>query len=213
MQPLDRRDRRRALVLTVAAAAVVLVLAARIHRGGGAPLWLDIQGERVAFGHVLGVPLVPDRAARLVVSLGDTPVFAALVGAVIVVALSLRDRISAVVALVACPLALLAVEVIGKPVIGRREGVGYGFPSGHSTAIATFVALVALLAYRRGRLRGLVVIAPATLLVPAMGLALVRVNFHLLSDSVAGALIGGGTVLGLAGLASVLIAGRAPTSA
>jgi membrane-associated phospholipid phosphatase len=207
MQPLDVRDRRWALALTVASAAVVLVLAARIHRSG-APFWLDIQGQRVADGHVFGIPLVPGRAARLMVSLGDTPIFATLMVSVVVAALILRDRMSAVVALVACPLALLATEVIGKPLVGRRESTSYGFPSGHTTAMATLVALVALIAYRRWRRRGLVAIAPTAVLVPAMALALVRINWHLFSDTVAGALVGGGTVLGLAWLASVLMAMR-----
>jgi undecaprenyl-diphosphatase len=210
MQPLDRRARRWALALTAASAAVVLALAARIHHSG-APLWLDVQGRRVANGHVFGIPLVSGRAARIVISLGDTPTFLILVAIVVLAALILRDRISALVAVAACPLALVLTEVIGKPLVGRRESGDYGFPSGHSTAIALVVAIVALLAYRRWRHRGLVAIAPAAVLVPAMGLALVRVDLHLFSDTIGGTLVGGGTVLGLAWLASVLVATRTST--
>jgi membrane-associated phospholipid phosphatase len=209
MEPLNSRDRHWALVLTVASAAVVLVLAARVHHSAS-PLWLDIQAQRVADGHLFGFPLVPEHAARLLVSLGNTSVFASLIGAVVLAAVLLRDRIGAVVALVAGPLALAATELVGKPLVGRREGGGYGFPSGHTTAIATVVALALLVAYRRGGLRGLLVVAPVAVIVPAMALALMRLNWHLFTDTVAGALVGGGTVLGLAWLASAVVSRRSP---
>ncbi len=211
MQPLDRRARRWALALTAASAAVVLALSVQIHHSG-APLWLDIQGRRVANGHLFGIPLLSWRAARIIVSLGDTTTYLILVTLVVLAALVLRDRISALVAVAACPLAMLLTEIIGKPLVGRREGDSYGFPSGHSTAIAAVVAVAVLLAYRRGRRWGLVAVAPAAVVVPAMGLALVRVHLHMFSDTVGGALVGGGTVLGLAWLASVLIATRTSTT-
>jgi len=208
MKPLDRRERRWALAVTAASVALVLLLAAWIHHSA-APFWLDTAGQRVADARVFGLPLVPDRAAVLVISLGDTPTFVTLAVVVVVAALLLRDFIGAVVAAAACPLALSATELIGKPLVGRREGAGgYGFPSGHTTAVATLVALVGLLAYRRWGMRGLSAAAAVAVLVPIMALSLVRANYHLFSDTVAGAVVGGGTVLGLAWLASALVAWR-----
>lgn len=205
MEPLDATARRFALGLTLACTAVVLGLAVTVRRHGDSRLWMDAAGQRVADGHIFGIPIIPLTAADHVVTLGGSTVFAVAVLSLVGVALLLRDRLSAVVAVVACPLALLATEVIGKPLVGRREGGTYGFPSGHTTVVATVITLVALVAYRRWQGRGLLVVAPVAILIPVMGFALVRINWHLFSDTVAGALVGCGTVLGLAWLASALV--------
>jgi predicted Co/Zn/Cd cation transporter (cation efflux family) len=60
-----------------------------------------------------------DPAAQLV-SLGKPSAFAVLMGLYVGAALILRDRISAVVALVATPLSLVVTEIIGKIPRGAR---------------------------------------------------------------------------------------------
>lgn len=117
----------------------------------------------------------------------------------------LDDRFSATVAVLACPLALTASELVGKPLVGRPEGAGFGFPSGHTTAVATVVALVALIIYCHWHARALIWAAPIAVLLPVMSLSLVRGGEHLFSDTVAGGLLGCGTVLGLAWVVSVAL--------
>lgn len=210
MEPLDRPGRRLALGLTLAGTAVFYLLAATVRRTSG--LWIDGEGRRLAFGHVLGVSVMPFRLANELVRLGTTAFFLSSVAILVVAALTLRDRLSATVAVLAAPVAVLATEKIGKPLIGRQEGHGYGFPSGHTTVIATLVAILALIAYREWRWRGLAVVAPVALVVPLMAVAVVRVNFHRFSDSVGGVLVGFGTVLGIAWFASMaVLAWRRPT--
>ncbi|HEX3542179.1 MAG TPA: phosphatase PAP2 family protein [Acidimicrobiales bacterium] len=210
MEPLDRPGRRLALGLTLAGTALFYLLAATVRRSSR--LWIDVEGQRLAFGHVLGVSIMSFRLASELVRLGTTAFFLSSVAILVVAALTLRDRLSATVALLAAPVAVLATEKIGKPLIGRQEGHGYGFPSGHTTVIATVVAILALIAYREWHWRGLAVVAPVALVVPLMAVAVVRVNFHRFSDSVGGILVGFGTVLGIAWLVSMaVLAWRRPT--
>jgi membrane-associated phospholipid phosphatase len=210
VEPLDRPGRRLALGLTLAGTALFYLLAATVRRSSR--LWIDVEGQRLAFGHVLGVSIMSFGLANELVRLGTTAFFLSSVAILVVAALTLRDRLSATVALLAAPVAVLATEKIGKPLIGRQEGHGYGFPSGHTTVIATVVAILALIAYREWHWRGLAVVAPVALVVPLMAVAVVRVNFHRFSDSVGGILVGFGTVLGIAWLVSMaVLAWRRPT--
>lgn len=173
-------------------------------------LWIDTEGHRVAYAHLFVAPILPMAVADGVVVLGSTEVFVLCLVWIVIAALILEDRFLVIVTVLAGPLALIATEVIGKPLVARREGNGLGFPSGHTTAIATSVTLVALAGYRHSRGRGLRIVSPAALLVPLMGLSLVRLHDHLFSDTIAGGLVGCGAVLGVAWIVSSVVsaAGR-----
>ncbi len=207
--PLDVSARRWAVSIAGACALVVLAVALRVHHTQG-PLRMDIRGHRLVDARPLGIPVVPLRLASAYDHLGDTTVFAVLVTAAAVSALWLRDRAGAVLAVLGPATTLVLTEVVGKPLVARDEQGAYGFPSGHTAALAALAMVVALVAYRRWGRRGLIATVPGLVLAPgAMVAAVVRLRAHLLSDALAGVVLGFGTVLGSAGLCSVLLARRA----
>lgn len=77
--------------------------------------------------------------------------------------------------------------------------------------MATIVTLVALAAYCHWHGRDLITVAQAVVLVALMGLSLVRGNQNFLSDTIAGGLVGSGTVLGIAWIVSVAVKAASQT--
>ena len=87
--------------------------------------------------------------------------------------------------LVAPPAAMVTTSLVLKPIVGRTRGGELAFPSGHTTAVASLAAVVAVLvastpalsrAWRRGTLLAL------GLLVLAVGVSLVGRDVHDPSD-------------------------------
>lgn len=176
MTPLDAKMRRLALVLAAVCAVVVLAVAVKVHRVQ-APLRLDVRAGHAVSARPLGIPLVPVRLARPYERLGDTGEFALLVVVVASWAAWVRDRAGAVLAVVGPAVTLVLTEVVGKPFVARREGTAYGFPSGHTAAIAALSMVGLLVAWRRWGRRGLLAAAPPAALAPlAMAVTVVRLR-------------------------------------
>jgi membrane-associated phospholipid phosphatase len=96
-----------------------------------------------------------------------------------------------------CPLVVLAapaLEGIAKAVVGRPrpELTGMGFPSGHVTAAAAFVVLLAYLAEQAldSRRARLMVWGGAAMLIALVAMARVLLRAHWPLDTVAGAALG-----------------------
>lgn len=126
------RPVRGRLILGCALLVVVLIGAAdaALHPTGNA---LDRMGYE----------LVPDQWAQPfwhhVTDLGDPAVVAA--GVLLAVAWVIRsDRRRAVTCVVAPLTAILLCEIVIKPMVGRRLGGIYSYPSGHVTAAAAMLA-------------------------------------------------------------------------
>jgi membrane-associated phospholipid phosphatase len=195
LDPLPTRVDRLLGSIVVACAAGVVVLGARVHHHDG-PLHADLRATAAVGAHLWGIPIVPDRLARVYQDLGRLPVVALLAVAAVVIALKLGDLVMVGTITVGVPVALVLAERVGKPLVARPEFNSYSFPSGHTTAAAALATVAALLVYRRRGVHALVRVAPVTALGPiAMVLVVVRVQAHYLTDAVAGVLLGAGTVL------------------
>ncbi len=89
-----------------------------------------------------------------------------------------------------------AVEQLVKLLVGRPRprGVNWGFPSGHVTAVATFVVLM-LYVLSRERVSPaarLALLAVSLVLVGSVGYARIILNAHWPSDVLGGVFLGGG---------------------
>jgi len=197
MEPLDQRSRWAALIVAAGCLAAVLLIAVRVRRVSG-PLRIDYRGYLLVWQH----PVLPVSVELRVEAIGTTPVFATFVVALVIIALLLRDRVAAVIALIGAPLAVELTDVIGKPLVDRREGLHYGFPSGHTTATAALATLAILITYRRWGPKALIA-APIFAALPlVMLVSVVQLKAHLFSDAIAGVFVGAGTILAVAGLVS-----------
>lgn len=199
MQPLHQRSQWMAFTLASACALVVVSLALKVHYVQ-VPLRSDLRASQVVNHH-----FVPNWLAAGLEGTGKAWPFALCITALMTAALGLRDRFVALIALVGPPIALLLAEA-SKPLVARQEGPAFGFPSGHTTAVAAVVTVVAMVIHRRWGARLSSVVAPGLVLVAvAMTITVVRAHDHLMSDAIAGDLLGFGTVLGFAWLLSVTV--------
>jgi len=172
------RPVRGRLALAIALLGLVLVGAAvaALQPAGGA---LDR----------LGYDLLPDQWSQPfwhhVSSLGDP--LAVVLGALVSATWLLgRDRRRAATCVVAPLASMLLCEVVIKPLVGRRLGGVYSYPSGHVTAAAALLADLVLAAPRRWRWVAAPVAVGASALV---AVAVVADRQHYLSDAVAGLLL------------------------
>jgi membrane-associated phospholipid phosphatase len=147
---------------------------------------------------------------------GDPKIFVTITAVVALLLIGLGDYRAAVAAVGSVAVAVVVVEELLKPFFGRRIGSlgGSSFPSGHTTvAIALAGALV--LATRDGRPLGrrlgpagrAIVMSFALVAACSIGLAMVVLQFHYLTDVVAGVPLG----LAVAGWTAVgvdTVAGR-----
>jgi membrane-associated phospholipid phosphatase len=182
---VPRSLQRSAAVLSAACAVVLVSLAIRYH-GGHDPGGFD---ERVYSSLTrLRVPRVPlIRAVHAV-----PPTFGGLVAVLVVVLAARRRWRAAALAALAPGLALLVTE-IGKRVVGRTLDGMLALPSGHTTAVTSVVATIALLWVGRARHVGRAVVVgllAVTLAATAIGLAMVTLRFHYATDIIAGYCVG-----------------------
>ena len=116
-----------------------------------------------------------------------------VVGAVVTALISLpRDRPWALACLLGPCLALATSELLLKPGVGRTIGGAYSYPSG-STVGAAALAVAAVLAVPKGWRMATGVVASVYAL--WMALAVVAMQWHLATDSIAGLAYGVGVVL------------------
>lgn len=195
---------RDTLALAATSAAIwgfLLVLAAAVRHGTG-PLALDVRGgkavdsERVA-SHLgrLGRNHFMQRLTWL-----GSP-FGVIVLSLCLVALALwwRDRIGAALALAGPLVSELLTELVLKPLVDRTNPLGdYLFPSGHATGVTAVVFVLVVLLYRRYGRRAMGVLPLALIPIGAVGVAVVRLRWHYLTDVVGGVCVGAATVLALA---------------
>jgi len=132
-----------------------------------------------------------------VADLGDPVV---LVAGALVAALvaSSRDRATAVACAAGPLLAVVLVEYVGKPLVGRHfEGV-LSYPSGSVADVAALATAWAIAVPRPLRPW---VVATGTLVTGAMVVSVIGLRWHYPSDALAGAVLGVGVVLLADGLA------------
>lgn len=129
---------------------------------------------------------------------------AAALTAVIVVSCLIAGRLNgAVLAASALPAAAGLSDGLLKPLVHRTDLGFLTYPSGHTTAVFALAATVTLLLLgppregKAGLLRVLVTVA-AYVLALAVVIALIGLQFHYFTDTVAGAALGIGMVCGLA---------------
>ena len=137
---------------------------------------------------------------HLLSRLGGLLSVAELTAALVLACLVTRRWRGAVLAALAVPVAMTLTEFVLKPLVGRSIRGYASFPSGHATAMFALAAIcVVLLANpprpRLPRAVRLLLATGAVLVAVAVPVAMVAQGFHYLTDIVAGAAVGAGTVL------------------
>ena len=190
--------RRRASVVLACCAAIVAALGVLVSRQTTAD-WFDRAVDAPVlrlFGGHHGLAL------WLASPGGLAP--AVILSAAVVVTCLLTGRLNgAVLSVVAIPAAVELDERLLKPLVHRTYHGSLVYPSGHTTAVAAFAAMVAVLLLvpphqaRFGVLRVLIT-AAACLLVVVVAIGLIGLGWHYFTDTVAGAAVGIGTVCAVA---------------
>ncbi len=141
----------------------------------------------------------PDGAAPPFVQYGVPLAAVAAVGGLAAMAWMRRDRGAVALCLLGPALALVLTDGVLKPLVDRRLHLGLAYPSGHTAGAASVAVVILVLAHRWKGWAGLALAAPVALSLPAaMGLALIRLDWHYPTDVVGGAAVGSATVLALA---------------
>lgn len=182
--------KRRSRVLAAAAGCwLLLVVLALVYGGDRRAGVLDRNAADLVSG-------VPGGVLRVLRSPTDPPLLIALVLLAAAVLWLLGMRRHALLLVLAPVVAVLLVDVLLKPLIGRRyEGSYLCLPSGH-TAAAVSVFTVLLLVAWSTRWRWLGVLG-WLLLTLAAGIALIGYGYHYLTDVAGGVCVAAGTVLPL----------------
>jgi undecaprenyl-diphosphatase len=108
---------------------------------------------------------------------------------------------------------IVVTTIVGRqrPDVARLDGspVGSSFPSGHTAAAAAYLAIVAIVFWHTRKRWARWLVAAVTALVPVV-VALARIyrGMHFLSDTIAGAVLGTGSVV-----LTVLVLGRSAEGA
>lgn len=133
-----------------------------------------------------------------------SPISAGVLSAAIVAACLLTGRLNgAVLAAAAVPAADGLTEGLLKPLVDRTYLGNVVYPSGHTTTVFTLAATVTVLLLippqpdKAGALRVLIP-AAACVLGIVVAIAMIGLQRHYFTDTVAGAAVGVGTVCGLA---------------
>src|SRR5438552_14240852 len=133
-----------------------------------------------------------------------TTVPAVVLSVVIAVACLLTGRIrGALLAIAAVPVAVGLCEVLIKPLVHRTYIGQVVYPSGHTATIFALAATITVLLLASpwsavARPLRLLILAVAYLAAVAVVVGVIGVRFHYVTDTVAGAAVGTGTVCGLA---------------
>ena len=176
---------RTAFVFSAACAVVLTALAVRYH-GGDQPGAFD----EWAYSSLTKMRLPRGPLPRVVDVV--PPVFVGLVAVLTVVLAARRRWRVAALATLGPGLALL-VTAVGKRVVGRSIDGMLAFPSGHTTGVASVVAMIAVLRISRARHVGRAAVlglVAVTLAAAAIGLAMVTLGFHYATDVIGGYCVG-----------------------
>lgn len=199
--------RRAAAILAVGCLVLVAVLGIiSAHQGHGFAV------DRAVDSWVIGLG-IPQHLLSLVSRLGGVTAVTVLTAAVAVACLAARRVSGAVLAVVGVALASALTESVLKPLVHRTITGFLSYPSGHTTgmfALATAIAVVLLAprGVRPGQALRIAAVAVAALVASAVGLAMVGQQFHYFTDTIAGAAVGIGAVIGVAFLLDLPVARR-----
>jgi membrane-associated phospholipid phosphatase len=190
---------------SLACFAGLIGLGLKLHNVRG-PVAVNERADRLVFGHLFGVSVVPDWAARSYRELGQPVPFAILTAAIVAVLVWRRDLADAAVAALGAPIAVLLADAVAKPVFDRTSGSSVSqFPSGHTTAMTAVGVLLVLVAYRRWGRRGVVISLPVAAWVSgSMIVSVIRLQQHVLTDAIGGVLLGVATVTAVAAAVSAV---------
>ncbi len=183
----NRPARERTATVEIVVGAVLVVMVAL---GGAYFAWRPASGA--VDGWFLGLfPTTKNGVFTAVTALRE-PWFVIAGSIVACVATLTRDLPRALACLVGPPAALVAGELVAKPLVGRTLGGSPSYPSGSTVgaaALACAVVLATPLAFR------LVAIVIGSLYALWMTLAVVAAGWHYPTDAFAGLALGVGTVL------------------
>ena len=190
----DRTVRERIAAVEIAVGAVLVVLVAL---GGAYFAWRPGSGTVDGWFFDL-FPSTKNGVFTSVTALRQ-PWFV-IAGSVVACAVTVtRDLPRALACLVGPPAALVAAELVAKPLVGRTLGGTLSYPSGSTVGAAALACAVVLATPPAWRLVSLVV---GSLYALWMTSAVVAIGWHYPTDAFAGLALGVGTVLLADGLAS-----------
>ncbi len=141
---------------------------------------------------------LPSRWAAGLAHLGSLTVLIAGTAVLCVVAAMSRNWMRALSCLIAPIAAVLIVQTVAKPLIGRHfEGTSLSYPSGTVTAVAALAAAAFLVAPRFAK--PLMAVAGGVVVV-AVCAAVVVLRWHYPTDALGGVCVGAGAVFAVDGL-------------
>ncbi len=191
---LPAAGRRPAWVLVACCAIVVAALPALFARRGGLD-WLDRSADRQIMGFYRA-----HHDLLLWLALPGDPIPAAALIAIIAVTCLVTGRVNgAVLTVVAIPGGDALTEHVLKPLAGRTTLGFASYPSGHATTTFGLAAVLAVLMLNPpGRplkpVPRLLIPAVAVALACVVSTAVIGLGWHYLTDTIAGAAVGIGTV-------------------
>jgi membrane-associated phospholipid phosphatase len=198
-QPLLSAPLRRPAGLLIAACAIVIATLGALTAHQSQADSVDARIDAAIIARLI----THMRPVDLVVELGNQRTVTIICAVLVLACLALRRVRSAVLIVVAVPLASGITENLLKPLFGRTLGGALSFPSGHETGVSAVVVAVIVVLIGPARpplpaaLRWLLVAVAAVAMI-ALAPALVAVHFHYFSDTIGGAAVGAGTVLATA---------------
>jgi membrane-associated phospholipid phosphatase len=199
VRPLLGDTRRTGAVITLAACVVVVAALGLLFKGQTGPDGFDnaidspvITLSRGHTGLLLWLVMPGGPIAMIAVS-----------AAIAAGCLIARRPNGAVLAVIAVPAATGLVEGLLKHLFNRTYLGALAFPSGHTTSVMSVTAVLAILLgvpprQARTRVVRVAIVAAACLISVVVVLGVIGLRFHYFTDTVAGAAVGVGTVLGLA---------------
>jgi membrane-associated phospholipid phosphatase len=201
---LPAAARRPAAIIAVCCFLLVVVLgvlSARQSQG-----WAI---DRAVDSWIMGLN-IPSGRLELLSRLGSESVMTVMTAALALGCLVVRRLGAAVITVVGVLLASGLTEFVLKPLVHRTITVDHflTYPSGHTTglfALSTALAVV-LLSPRTARPGAAIrigVVAVAVVVSCLVGMAMIGLDFHYFTDTIGGAAVGTGTVLGAAFLLDV----------
>jgi len=194
---LTAHARRPAAILAGACLVVVVALGvATAHQSHGMAI------DRAVDSWITGRNMP---GLSLLSLLGGVPAMAVMTALLALGCLAVRRLSGALLAVIGVLVASGLTEAVLKPLVHRTITVYHylTYPSGHTTglfALSTALAVV-LLGRRTGRPRPAVrigVVAVAVIVSCAVGFAMIGLDFHYFTDTIGGAAVGTGVVLGTA---------------